>query len=67
MKFKFKVGELVKVNGSLALVIGRRPVPRDAYGDGDTELYTLLLPDGERVSAIPRSLTKVSENNEVSV
>ena len=59
MKYKFKVGELVKVNGSLALIIGRRQCA--AQGHGDTELYTLLLPGGERVSAISHSLTKVNK------
>jgi len=62
MKYQFKVGELVKVNDSLALIIGRRPVPRAAYGERcEGELYTLLFSDGERVSAIPHSLTKVSK------
>ncbi len=62
MNYKFQVGELVKVNRSLALVIGRRPVPRAAYGERcEGELYTLLLPGGERVSAISHSLTKVGE------
>ncbi len=58
MKYKFKVGELVKVYGSLALVIGRRQGPRP----DDDELYTLLFSDGERVSGtVPYSLTKVGE------
>jgi hypothetical protein len=62
MNFKFQVGELVKVNDSLALVIGRRAVRRAAYGERcEGELYTLLLPGGERVSAIPHSLTKVNK------
>ena len=57
MNYKFKVGELVKVNGSLALVIGRCR----EFGFADDELYTLLLSDGERVEAISHSLTKVGE------
>ena len=61
MKYKFKVGDLVRVkpchkSASLALVIGRGCTPFQM-----DEIYTVLFSDGESVDAIPHYLTKVNK------
>lgn len=60
MKYKFKVGELVRVNrtGDLGLVTGI-PVPY-----GNVTRYTVLI-QGVACTLAGHTLTKVSENNEV--
>ena len=67
MNYKFQAGDLVRIkpglghySGSLVLVIDRCCARYTM-----DELYTLMLPGGERVDASPNSLAKVSESNEL--
>ncbi len=66
MKYKFQVGDLVKVNhtGDLALVTGI-PLPYvERVSRREVTRYTVLI-QGVACTLAGHTLTKVSENNEV--